>query len=72
MGDNLKPKDHKNRLPDRGVLFKNIENRHVKKFKNKQTKTLGTIFILRKDVLRLFRTTHPLRKGIFITSSKGN
>ena len=28
---------------------------------------LGTIFILRKGVLRLFRTTHSLRKDIFIT-----
>ena len=26
---------------------------------------LGTIFILRKRILRLFRTTHPLRKDIF-------
>ena len=29
--------------------------------------TLGAVFILRKGVLRLFRTTHPLRKDIFFT-----
>ena len=30
------------------------------------TLVLGAIFILRKGVLTLFRTTHPLRKDIFI------
>ena len=29
------------------------------------TDELGAIFILRKGEVRLFRTTHPLRKDIF-------
>mgnify|MGYP007015691085 CR=1 FL=1 len=32
---------------------------------------LRSIFILRKSILWLFRTTHPLRKDILITWSKG-
>ena len=32
---------------------------------------LFSIFILRKSILWLFRTTHPLRKDILITWSKG-